>query len=61
MPPLANAENPTVLFYAQRWRDAQVAEISEMETQLAASTGCRLSPRRSGSEPYTPVRWPAER
>ena len=32
---LANAENPTVLFYAQRWRDAQVAEISEMETQLA--------------------------
>lgn len=31
---LANAENPTVLFYAQRWRDAQVAEISEMETQL---------------------------
>ena len=35
---LANAENPSVLFYAQRWRDAQVAEISEMETQLARST-----------------------
>jgi uncharacterized protein (DUF305 family) len=32
---LANAENPTVLFYAQRWRDAQVEEISEIETQLA--------------------------
>jgi uncharacterized protein (DUF305 family) len=32
---LADAENATVLFYAQRWRDAQVAEIAEMETQLA--------------------------
>jgi uncharacterized protein (DUF305 family) len=32
---LANAENPSVLFYAQRWRDAQVEEIAEMETQLA--------------------------
>jgi uncharacterized protein (DUF305 family) len=36
---LAGAENPTVLFWAQRWRDAQVTEISEMETQLARSTG----------------------
>jgi uncharacterized protein (DUF305 family) len=35
----ANAENPSVLFYAQRWRDAQVAEISEMETQLARAEG----------------------
>ena len=35
---LANAENPTVLFYAQRWRDAQVVEVSEMETQLARAT-----------------------
>jgi uncharacterized protein (DUF305 family) len=32
---LANAENPTVRSYAQRWRDAQEAEISEMNTQLA--------------------------
>jgi uncharacterized protein (DUF305 family) len=32
---LASAENPSVLFYAQRWRDAQVEEVAEMETQLA--------------------------
>lgn len=33
---LANAENPTVLFYTQRWREAQVTEISEMQAVLEA-------------------------
>jgi uncharacterized protein (DUF305 family) len=32
---LADAENPTVRFYAQRWRDAQETEIAEMNTVLA--------------------------
>lgn len=36
---LAAAENPTVRFYAERWRDAQAEEISELEAQLARATG----------------------
>ena len=36
---LADAENPSVRFYAQRWRDAQAAEIAEMTAQLARAGG----------------------